>query len=214
MATRILLVDDHELFREGLARILEGEVDLQVSGQAGNGREALQALRKTPAEVVLMDISMPDMNGIDATRNLLADHPQVKVIALSMHAENQFVVEMLKAGARGYLLKDCAGRELLIAIREVLNDRMYLSSEISSTVLQDYLRLLQTEDGPEDQLSPREREVLQLLAEGKTTREIAERLFISVKTVETHRSRIMEKLDVHSVAELTKHALRMGLTSL
>jgi len=215
MSIRILLADDHKIMREGLRTLLAQERDMEVVGEAQDGRATLQLARKAAPDVVIMDVVMPDLNGIEATRRIVADLPRTKVIALSMHSDKRFVVEMLKAGASAYLLKDCASEELIRSVRAVLADRTYLSPAVADIVLEDYVRHV-----PRDQVSAfsiltaREREILQLVAEGKVTKEIASCLHVSVKTVETHRKRIMEKLEVHSVADLVKYAVREGLTSL
>jgi len=214
MAHDILIADDHQLFREGLIRILQREPDLKVVGEATNGREAVKRVAELKPEIVIMDISMPQLNGIQATAQLIHDHPDLVVIALSMHSDRQYVAGMLKAGAKAYLLKDCAGDELVKAIHEVLNDRLFISPDIAGVVLQDYLEHLKESNDPGSELSEREREVLQLIAEGQSTRNIAATLFISVKTVETHRAKIMDKLNLRTIPELTKYAIRTGLTSL
>jgi len=214
MAVNIILADDHTLFREGLLSILNAELEFKVVAQADNGREVVKLARKEPVDVIIMDIAMPELNGIEATRQLTQEHPKIKVVALSMHSDRHFVTGMLKAGAKAYLLKDCAGSELIKAVREVLLDRYYISQDISTTVLNDYVGKLVGEDKEAAELSSREREVLQLIAEGKPTQEIANTLFISVKTVEAHRSKIKAKLKLNSIPELTKYAIRKGLTSL
>jgi DNA-binding NarL/FixJ family response regulator len=182
---------------------------------AENGRQALLLARRLKPDVVIMDIAMPELNGVDATRQIVAEVPGVKVIALSMHSEKQFVEGMLRAGVMGYLLKESAFEELIKAIRIVCAGKKYLSPDVTGIVLQDYLS---PRDGKDIEQSPdltlREREVLQLLAEGRATKKIAERLHISVKTVESHRKNIMTKLDLYTVAELTKYAVRHGLTSI
>jgi DNA-binding NarL/FixJ family response regulator len=215
MSIRIILADDHRIIREGLRSLLEREPQMEVAAEADNGRAAVRLARELAPEVVVMDIAMPDLNGVEATRQIVAESPQVKVIALSMHADKRYVMEMLKAGASGYLLKDGAFEELARAIRAVLANKTYLSPQISELVIGDYVRRLQKSDGTAfTVLSAREREVLQLLAEGSGTAQIAERLHLSVKTVETYRQHLMEKLGIRSVAELTKYAIREGLTSL
>ncbi len=213
MAVNIILADDHTLFREGLLSILNSELEFNVIAQADNGREVVKLARKMDVDVIVMDIAMPELNGIEATLQVLHDNPKLKVVALSMHSDRHFVTGMLKAGAKGYLLKDCAGSELIKAVREVLLDRYYISKEISNTVLNDYVGKL-VEEVKTSELSSREREVLQLIAEGKPTQEIATILFISVKTVEAHRAKIKTKLRLNSIPELTKYAIREGLTSL
>jgi len=215
MSIRILLADDHKIIREGLRALLDGESNMEVVAEAEDGRTAVQLTRKLSPDVVVMDISMPDLNGIEATRQILRDHPGAKVIALSMHSDRQFAARMLEAGASGYVVKDAAFEELATAIRTVVDGRVYLCSLVTGLVVEDYVRRLpETEPKVTSPLSPREREALQLLAEGKTTKEAARELHVSVKTVETHRRNIMEKLNLHSVAELTKYAIRAGLTSL
>ena len=212
---RILLADDHKIIRDGLRSLLEKETDMVVAGEAENGRKALLLARKLDPDVIILDVSMPDLNGIDAARQILGEQPGVKIVALSMHSEKQYVEGMLKAGVSGYLLKDTAFEELVKAIRIVCANKKYLSPDITDIVLQDYLHPAATTDGqPTVQLTEREREVLQLIAEGRTTREIADKLYISVKTVETHRKNIMDKLELRTVAELTKYAVREGITSL
>ena len=203
------------MVREGLQSLVEKENDLEVVGMADNGRQALLLARRLKPDVVIMDIAMPELNGIDATRQIVAEVPGVKVIALSMHSEKQFVEGMLRAGVVGYLLKESAFEELIKAIRIVCAGKKYLSPDVTDIVLQDYLSPVNekvSEQAPD--LTLREREVLQLLAEGRATKEIAERLNISIKTVESHRKNIMTKLDLHTVAELTKYAVRHGLTSI
>ncbi len=215
MSIRILLADDHKITREGLRSLLDKQPDMEVLAEAQEGRTAVRLARELLPDVVIMDVSMPDLNGIAATRQIIDRVPKVKVIALSMHSDALFVTEMLKSGASGYLLKDCAFEELTRAIHAVVADKTYLSPSISGVVVNDYLHHLSKVDfsGP-DVLTDREREVLQLLAEGNSTKQIALKLHISVKTIETHRLQIMNKLDIHSVAELTKYAIRKGLTSL
>ena len=213
MRCRVLVADDHGIVREGLQSLIEKENDLELVGIAENGRKALQMARKHKPDVVVMDVAMPDLNGIDATTQVVDAVPGVKVIALSMHSEKQLVHGMLHAGAAGYLLKESAFEELIKAIRIVFTGKKYLSPDVTDIVLQDYLapqirgNLPQTPD-----LTQREREVLQLVVEGHTTKKIASRLNISTKTVESHRSNIMGKLGLHTVAELTKYAVKTGIT--
>lgn len=215
MTIKILVADDHQLVREGLRSLLENEPDLEVAGEAETGRKAVQLVRSLKPDLIIMDVSMPDLNGIEATRHIISECPEAKVLALSMHSDRRFVADILKAGASGYLLKDCAFEELVSAIRAVVIGQTYMSPGITGPVIQDYLRRLSDPDhSAASLLTPREREVLQLLAEGQTTKQMAGRLNVSVKTVETHRRRLMEKLRIFSVAELTKYAIREGLTSL
>ena len=215
MSIKILLADDHRIMRSGLRSLLDKEPDMEVVAEAENGRMTVQLARKLSPDVVIMDITMPDLNGIEASRQILSEAPDVKVVALSMHSDEQFVVEMLDAGASGYLLKDCALGELCLAIRAVVANQNYLSPGIASIVIKDYRRELSRAEPPSSPvLTPREREVLQLVAEGNSSKKIASLLYISVKTVEAHRHQIMDKLNIHSVAELTKYAIRKGITSL
>jgi DNA-binding NarL/FixJ family response regulator len=216
VTTRILLADDHMLFRQGLRAMLEKNRDMNVVGEARNGRETVQLAQRLSPQVVIMDITMPDMNGIEATRKIVGRDPKIKVLALSMHSNRRFVLEILKAGAKGYLLKDCAFEELTAALRSVLRDKIYLSAEIADTMLNDYVRdSARKKDGSVfSLLTPREQEVLKLLTEGKSAKQIAYVFGLSVKTVETHRQKIMSKLNIHSIAEMTKYAIREGLTSL
>lgn len=215
MNIRIMIADDHEIVRNGLRSLIEKELDMEVIAEASNGRDAVRIALKLAPDVVIMDIAMPDLNGIEAARQIIAALPRIKVIALSMHADKRYVMEMLKAGASGYILKDSAFEELACAIRTALNNRTYLSPPITEIVIGDYVQLaLATNGSAFSLLSAREREVLQLLAEGSSTAQIADCLCISVKTVETYRQHIIEKLDIRSIAELTKYAIREGLTSL
>ena len=215
MSIRILLADDHKITRQGLRSLLEKQQDMEVVAEAENGRTAVRLAAEMAPDVVIMDLTMPDLNGVEATRQILDKSPDIKIIALSMHSDSLFVTEMLKSGAAGYLLKDCAFEELAKAIRTVIDGKTYLSPSISGVVVEDYIhRLSKTDFSSSDILSDREREVLQLMAEGNSTKQIALKLHISVKTVETHRRQIMSKLDIHTVAELTKYAIRKGLTSL
>ncbi len=211
---KILLVDDHKMMRDGLRALLEKE-DLEVVGEAASGREALAQARRLRPQVVVMDISMPDLNGIDATGKLLAELPGLKVIALSMNSDRRYVLAMFKAGAVGYLLKNAASEELIAAVRAVADDLTYVSPSIASLIVDDALDGTRAAHGPlQRTLSPREREVLQLLAEGKSSKDIAARLDVAVPTVETHRRQIMDKLGLRTIAELTKYAIREGLTPL
>lgn len=215
MSTKILLADDHKITREGLRSLIEKQSDMEVVAEAEEGHEAVRMVRRVSPDVAIMDVSMPDLNGIEATQKIVAECPNVKVIALSMHSDTLFVTEMLKNGASGYLLKDCAFEELTRAIRTVVGGKTYLSPAISDVVVDGYLqRLSETDSADSNVLTHREREVLQMLAEGNSTKQVALKLHISIKTVETHRRQIMRKLDIYSVAELTKYAIRKGLTSL
>ena len=215
MSIKVLLGDDHRIMRQGLRALLEKEPDIEVIGEAEDGYSTIELARKLKPQVVVMDITMPNLNGIEATHHITKEVPGVKVLALSMHIDQRFIEEMLKAGATGYLPKDCASEELARAIRTVLNNQTYLSPTIADIVRRDYVRQGSKADTSVFSiLTLREREVLQLLAEGKTSKAIASYLDVSVKTIETHRQHIMEKLNFHSLAELTKYAIREGLTSL
>jgi DNA-binding NarL/FixJ family response regulator len=215
MKIKVLLADDHVMMRGGLHMLLEQNAEIVVIGEAEDGREAVLLAKKLSPDVVVMDIAMPDMNGIEATRQIVADHPSVKIIALSMHSDRHFVLEMLKAGAMAYLLKQCAVDELITAIKTVLKNQTYISPCISGVVVDQFVRTpSKSEPSVFSRLTDREREVLQLMAEGRSSKEIAGQLNLSIKTIETHRMKIMEKLNIHTVAELTKYAIREGLTSL
>lgn len=215
MGIAVLLADDHRIIRQGLRALLEKEPDLEVVAEAENGRKTVQLTRELLPQVVIMDVAMPELNGIEATRQILAELTGVKVIALSMLADRQSVVDMLKMGASGYLLKDCAFEELVGAIRLAMKDKTYLSPAVAGMIIRDYLHMLSLNGSLKfSVLTAREREVLQLLTEGKTTHQIADRLHVSVKTIESHRQQIMNKLNLYSIAELTKFAIREGLTFL
>jgi DNA-binding NarL/FixJ family response regulator len=205
---RILLADDHALVRHGFRMILAAQPDMEIAGEAGNGREAVELAQKLKPDVVVMDVAMPELNGIEATRRLIELSPRTRVLALSMHKDAVYVREILRAGARGYLLKDSADADLLAAVRAVAKGEGYLSPGVSDAVLSDYRRHV---TDPLDLLTGREREVLQLIAEGKTNKEIATSLTLSVYTVEAHRGRLMEKLNLHSTGELVRFAVRSGL---
>lgn len=204
------------MMREGLKALIQKEDGMQVAGEAANGKETVELVRKSGAHVVVMDVAMPDLNGIEATRKILRDNPHIKVVGLSGHANREFVREMLKAGASAYVLKSRAYEELVQAIREVMKGRKYLSPDVARGVVDEYVEISTNIRGNPAfvVLTERERETLQLLAEGRSTKEIADDLNVSVKTVETHRRNIMDKLDIHSVAELTKYAIREGITSI
>jgi two-component system response regulator NreC len=205
---KILLADDHALVRQGFSMMLAAQPDMQIVGQAGNGREAVELGEKLHPDVVIMDVTMPELNGIEATRRLAEVSPRTRVLALSMHKDSVYVREILRAGARGYLLKDSSDADLLAAVRAVAKGEGYISPGVSEAVLSDYRRHV---SDPLDLLTGREREVLQLIAEGKTNKEIATSLALSVYTVEAHRGRVMEKLNLHSTGELVRFALRSGL---
>ncbi len=215
MDIRVLLADDHKIVREGLRFILEMESDINVVAEAGTGRMAVQLAMEVEPDVAVIDIAMPEMNGIEATRRILCEKPDIKVLALSMHSARRFVEEALSAGAKGYLLKDCASEELVRAIHTVAANETYLSPKVADMIVKDYMKRLPESESPSRTLlSTREREVLQLIAEGHSTKEIAFALDVSIKTIETHRQQIMKKLNLHSVAALTRFAIREGLTPL
>ncbi len=207
-AIKVLLVDDHTIVRQGLKLILSAQPDLQVVGEAANGIEAVELAQKLKPDIVLMDVAMPELNGIDATRKMVEDNPRARVLVLSMHKEAVYVRKILRAGARGYILKDAIDTELLNAVRSVARGDGYVSPAVSGALLNDYR---QNVTDPIDLLSGREREVLQLIAEGKTNKEIATQLNLSVYTVDSHRGKIMEKLNLHSTGELVRFAMKRGL---
>ncbi len=213
---KIVLADDHKILREGICSLVKGFPDMEVIGEAADGRAVLKLLEDLSPDIVIMDISMPDLNGIDATRRITADHPKVKVIALSMHYDKQFVSEIFKAGASGYLLKDCAFDELEHAIRVVIDNKTYVNPQIASLVVESLVSqpsAINTGTQSFSLLTEREREVLQLIADGNSTKQIASQLNVSAKTIESHRRQVMGKLNIRNVAELTKFAIREGITS-
>jgi two-component system, NarL family, response regulator NreC len=212
MSVRVLVADDHQILREGLVTLL-AKAGMTVVGEAADGRMVVRLTRELKPNVVIMDIAMPELNGIEATRQIVSEAPGIRIIALSMHADKHFVRGMLQAGASGYLLKHCASQELVQAIRAVMNHQVYLSPGITELVVEDF-KSATGDASAFSVLSPREREILQLYAEGKISREIAETLHISLKTVEAYRRQIMEKMDFKSFADLIKYAIREGLTTL
>jgi DNA-binding NarL/FixJ family response regulator len=215
MSIGILLVDDHAIIRQGLRSLLEKQPDLEVVAEAEDGRKAIELVRELLPDIVIMDVTMPSLNGIEATRQICSAFPEVRVIALSIHSNRRFIGDMLQAGAAGYILKDSLFEELIRAIKAVTAGGRYLSPKITGVVVDDYIKHLSTSaDSPLASLTSREREVLQLVAEGRSTKQVALELHVSTKTIEANRRQIMEKLDLHSVAELTKYAIREGLTSL
>jgi DNA-binding NarL/FixJ family response regulator len=211
--TKVMLVDDHTLVRAGIRLLLEKVAGIAVVGEAKDGREALELLKTGPADVVLMDIAMKGLNGLDATLQVKRAHPDTHVIILSMHASEEYVMQALRAGASGYLLKDSALLELERAITAVQRGETYLSSPISKQVVENYMRRVGGERTGLSLLTARQREILQLIAEGNSTKQIASLLALSVKTVETHRAQIMERLDIRDVSGLTRYAIRNGLVS-
>jgi DNA-binding NarL/FixJ family response regulator len=212
MPIRILIADDHGVVAEGLKQLVEAEPDMQVVALVGDGREAVQQARDSQPDVVLMDLSMPELNGADATRAILQRDPKCRVIVLSMYAQREYVRRALKAGAAGYVVKRSAAKEVVEAIRAVHAGQRYLSPRVADVVLEDYSD--DKQDDPLARLSAREREVLQLLAEGRTGAEIAQRLSLSQKTVETYRARLVEKLGIRDLAGLVRFAIQRGLVSL
>ncbi len=215
MKIKVLLVDDHKIVSDSLVPLLNSQPDIEVVGQASNGRKAVELTQELNPDIVIMDVVMEELNGIEATRHIIAQCPGIKVLILSMQADRRYVTGSLNAGASGYLTKSCSFEELVTAIRKVQENKKYLSPEISGIVIEESLdKSPAAEPSISTVLTMREREVLQLLAEGKSVKQIAEQLFISIKTVHTHRKQIMEKLDIHSIANLTKFAIREGLTSL
>jgi len=215
MSIRILLVEDERLLRQLLRNMLQEQPDMEVVGEAGDGREAIELVRELKPDVVVMDITMPNLNGIDATKQIVREFPKTKVTALSVHSSAMFVVDMLKAGAMGYVLKDSVFNELAECIRIVSNGSKYLSSKIAGDVIGSFIKGIEpTSESPLKTLTTREREVLQLVAEGKSTKEIALQLHVSTKAIEANRRKIMDKLDAHSIAELVKIAVIGGLVTL
>lgn len=214
MAMRILLVDDHEIMREGMMALLRKRPDVEVVGEAGDGRTAVKMVQELKPDVVIMDVGMPNLNGIEATTQMVAENPSVKVMALSTHSDGSVVGKMIKAGASGYMLKESAFAELMDGLNAMISGRTYLCSKIQKVVFSDYVNMITNPNwAMGDSLTGREREVLQLVAEGHTTKEIAKILHLSPKTVDSHREHIMEKLSIRNIAGLTKYAIREGLTN-
>lgn len=216
MSIRILLADDHKVLRRGLRRILEEHDDLEVVGEAGDGREAVDMAAVLQPDIVVMDIGMPQMNGIEATRQAVMRNPRLNVLILSMYSDENYVVQILRAGARGFLLKDSAEDELIDAVRAVNSGQPFFSPKIAKLLIGDSMQRLREEGATDtyELLTPREREVLQLIAEGKSNKEVAAALFVSPTTIETHRARIMDKLDLHSTAEIVLYAVRKGIVQI
>jgi DNA-binding NarL/FixJ family response regulator len=213
---RLLVADDHKIFRQGIKKLLEDESDLQVVGEASDGRDAVKKATELKPDVILMDIAMANLNGLEATRQIKKQLPSAKVIMVTMHKNEEYVLQSFQAGASGFILKEGAVEELVSAIRSIHSDKSFLSPSISKTLIDAYMRKMETgkTETPFDLLTDREREVLQLIAEGYTNREVAKSLFISVKTVEAHRAHIMQKLNIHDIAKLVKYAIQKGLVDL
>jgi DNA-binding NarL/FixJ family response regulator len=211
--TRVLLADDHALVRAGIRALLEKIPSIEVVGEAGTGREALELVRSTLPNIVLMDIAMTELGGLEALPRITKDFPSVKVIILSAHASEEYVIRALRDGASGYMLKDSATSELELAINSVIQGKIYLSPSISRTVIDDYLQRVGGAVGPLEQLTSRQREILQSIAEGKNAKEIAADLDISIKTVESHRLQLMDRLNIHDIPGLVRYAIRNGLVS-
>lgn len=214
MPIRVIIADDHHLFREGLVTLLSESTDIEVVAEVENGKEAIEKSKELIPDIVIMDIGMPVLNGFEATIELLIELPKLKVIALSMHSDKQYIKGMLEAGASGYLFKNCSFKELIEAIHVVFSGNQYLSPQITETILTDYLKKKEMipDVGPE--LTQRESEILKLISEGKQTGEISKMLFVSVKTISTHRQHLLEKLNLKTTADLVKYAIKKGIISL
>jgi DNA-binding NarL/FixJ family response regulator len=215
-ALRILIADDHEVARQGIRSLLETHAGWEICAEAKDGREAVEAATKQKPDIFLLDIGMPNLNGLDAARQILAANPEARILILTIHDSEQVVREVLAAGARGFLLKSDAGRDLMAAVEALQNRRTFFTPKIAQMMLDGYLRPFEETDttGQQCILTPREREVIQLVAEGKTTKEVASALSLSVKTAETHRTNLMRKLNLHSVADLTLYAVRNGIVQI
>jgi DNA-binding NarL/FixJ family response regulator len=211
---RVLIADDHGIIRDGVRSVLTHDLKMEVVGEAADGQQAVRLARELHPDLIIMDINMPGMNGIEATRIICHEMPDVKIVVLSMYSDKRYVMEMLSLGVSAYLLKDCASRELAVALDKVLHNKTYISPDVGVDVIRDCLEQLgMKESSSFSPLSPRERQVLKLIADGRHNKEIADYLNMSVKTVEGHRQNIMQKLNLHTVAELTKYAIREGITS-
>lgn len=216
MSISVVIADDHAVVRDGLKLLLESQPDIVVTGEARNGRDAVIKAKELSPDIIIMDIAMPELNGIEAADRILQERPSTRVIILSMHSTTEHIYRSLKVGARGYLLKESAGAEVVAAVRAVYKGTRYLSEKISDRVVEEYLnvQVAKAPDNPVERLTPREREVLQLVSEGKSSAEIADIMFLSPKTIETYRSRLMQKLGVNDIPSLVKLAIRYGLTQL
>jgi len=214
MDTKVVLADDHAVLRDGLRMVLDAEQGISVVGEASDGREALDLVEELQPDVVVMDIAMPNLNGLEATRQIKRRFPRTQVVILTMHENQQYLTQIVKVGAIGCVLKRAAGTELVTAVRAAARGESYFSPAIASMILDDYrVRLRNEGRDPQELLTEREREILQLVAEGRTNQEIADQLTLSIKTIQTHRAHIMEKLDAHDRTDLVKHAIRMGMIS-
>ncbi|MDP2336358.1 MAG: response regulator transcription factor [Bacteroidota bacterium] len=214
MSIRILIADDHQLFREGIVTLLSASPQIEIVDQAENGQEAIEKAKKLKPDIVIMDLSMPVINGVDATRILHKELPGIRVLALSMHCDKHYIKEALEAGVSGYLFKNCTYDQLIEAINTVYQGEKYLSAKITEVLIRDYLSKEEEVHDNSEELSERESEILKLMAEGKSTREISDVLFISVKTVGTHKQHILEKLNLKSTADLIKYAIKKGIVGL
>lgn len=215
MGIKVILAEDHHIIRQGIRSLLDKEFGIEVVGEAEDGRETVRLAKELQPDVVVMDVSMPNLNGIEATRKICEEYPDVKVIALSVHSDEQFISGMLTAGAYGYLLKDCVLEELVKAIKTVVNDQMYLSAKIAQHIIQEYKSMKSKETHSLlDTLTPREREVLQMIAESKSVKQIAAELYVSEKTIATHKQNIMNKLGIYSIPDLVKYAIREKIISI
>jgi len=214
MPIKILIANDHQLFREGLMTLLSGALNIEIVAQAENGKQTIEKAKTLSPDIILMDIGMPIINGIEATGILQTEAPKTKVIALTMHSEKHFIKGMLEAGACGYLFKNCAYDELIDAINTVYAGKKYLSDDITEFIIHDYIGKPKNKQEDDPQLSAREMEILKLIADGKTSREISELLFVSIKTIGTHKQNILNKLNMNSTADLVKYAIKKGLISL
>ena len=210
MKIKILLVDDHQILRDGIRNVIEKNISMEVIAEAKDGREAIKLCKQLKPNVVIMDIAMEGLNGVEATTRIVQENPETKIIALSMHSNKRFVLGMFKAGAYGYLLKDCDSDELIKAIKTVSINQKYIAQNISAVILNEFI----SGEQEEEILTSREKEILQLIAEGKSSKDIGEILFLSSKTVDSHRKNIMDKLELHSLPELTKYAIKIGLINL
>jgi DNA-binding NarL/FixJ family response regulator len=214
MTLKIILADDHKVLRQGLKSLLDTHKEFQVIAEADDGLSAIKLVKKHKPDIVILDIGMPNMNGIQATQHIV-NETNTKVLALSMPSDQRFVSKMLQSGASGYMLKDCAFEELISAVQTIATGKIYLSNDITGSIINEYINRIQSiESSNQPVLTSREREILQLISEGNSTSDIANIINVSTKTVETHRKNIMDKLDIHSIAKLTKYAVREGLTSI